>query len=221
MGRVGFASNGQFTPLAQDSPYYADQRARASLGPSLALGMIGGGANFAERNAVGAAGGRMFQAGKPELNPSLMDELRSKLGPDVAKQYEPKPVVPEAAPMPDIGPIQDRMDRSLDILNAYVKGNGASFSEIGERKGVSRDVVAGIVTRANNGFYGEDIAANMRAGRPSTLDQMRYDAPGPKSTIGAQVIDLRSQGKSPAEIADQLGVSARTIYRHFAKQKSQ
>jgi hypothetical protein len=41
--------------------YYADQNRRADFPPKFALGMIGGGASFATRGALGMAGGRLIQ----------------------------------------------------------------------------------------------------------------------------------------------------------------
>ena len=41
--------------------YYEDEQRRAEFGPRFALGMIGGGANFAARDAVGVAGGRLVR----------------------------------------------------------------------------------------------------------------------------------------------------------------
>jgi hypothetical protein len=41
--------------------YYADQQRRAEFAPKFALGLIGGGASLATRNALGMAGGRLIQ----------------------------------------------------------------------------------------------------------------------------------------------------------------
>ncbi len=41
--------------------YYDEMEKRADLAPSFALGMIGGGANFAQRGALGSAGAKMVQ----------------------------------------------------------------------------------------------------------------------------------------------------------------
>jgi hypothetical protein len=61
-GRIGYIRNGQWVPWEQVDPagaraYAEDQQARANLAPSVALGMLGGGANFAESGALGSAGG--------------------------------------------------------------------------------------------------------------------------------------------------------------------
>jgi hypothetical protein len=55
---AGFARRGTAN-LAEWEAYARDQQDRAELPARVALGLIGGGAGFAERGALGAAGGRL------------------------------------------------------------------------------------------------------------------------------------------------------------------
>ncbi len=59
-------NSGKFIPWHEVDPqgagaYYDEMDKRTDLAPSFALGMIGGGANFAQRGALGAAGAKMVQ----------------------------------------------------------------------------------------------------------------------------------------------------------------
>jgi hypothetical protein len=54
---AGMISQGRADPAAWQA-FIRDQNERQNLGPSTAAAMIGGGASFAERGALGAAGGR-------------------------------------------------------------------------------------------------------------------------------------------------------------------
>jgi hypothetical protein len=56
MDDAGFVSQGQATP-EEWAAFVKDQGARANLAPQMALGMLGGGAGFAEPSALGIAGG--------------------------------------------------------------------------------------------------------------------------------------------------------------------
>jgi hypothetical protein len=70
---TGMISQGRADPAAWQA-FVRDQNERQNLAPRTALGMIGGGASFAERGALGAAGGRALTPAEQMAEHGLFQE---------------------------------------------------------------------------------------------------------------------------------------------------